>query len=208
MKYQKLKMETKQKLKVGDEIVCIIDDIDRFTKNKIYYIKGVYNSTFNIIDDDGYERVFLIINIGEYFKLKEEKEELKPHSFCETPEEKCTLGYCDENGCMNRKRVLVEPELNVAYKETNGKLFYELDFEFITQMAERMASNKVKYEPYNWQKLDNVEELKQALFRHTLEVMKGNLEDDGRDFGHLEAIACDVMMIYYQLKKNRQKITK
>lgn len=208
MKYQKLKMETKQKLKVGDEIVCIIDDIDRFTKNKIYYIKGVYNSTFNIIDDDGYERVFLIINIGEYFKLKEEKEELKPHSFCETPEEKCTLGYCDENGCMNRKMVLVEPELNVAYKETEGKLFYELDFDFITKIAERMASNKGKYEPYNWQKLDNIEELKQALFRHVLEVMKGNLEDDGRDFGHLEAIACDVMMIYYQLKKNRQKITK
>lgn len=201
MKYQNLKMETKQKLKVGDEIVCIIDDIDRFTKNKIYYIKGVYNSTFNIIDDDGYERVFLIINIGEYFKLKEEKKELKPHSFCETPEEKCTFGYCDENGCMNRRRVLVEPKLNVAYKETEGKLFYELDFDFITKIAERMASNKGKYEPYNWQKLDNVEELKQALFRHTLEVMKGNLEDDGRDFGHLEAIACDVMMIYYQLKK-------
>lgn len=199
-------METKQKLKVGDEIVCIIDDIDRFTKNKIYYIKGVYNSTFNIIDDDGYERVFLIINIGEYFKLKEEKEELKPHSFCETPGEKCTLGYCDENGCMNRKRVLVEPELNVAYKETNGKLFYELDFDFITQIAERMASNKGKYEPYNWQKLDNVEELKQAIFRHVLEVMKGNLEDDGRDFGHLEAIACDVMMICYQLKKYKKYV--
>lgn len=155
-------MENKQKLKVGDEIVCIIDDIDRFTKNKIYYIKGVYSSTFNIIDDDGYERVFLIINIGEYFKFKEEKE--------------------------------------TAYKETEGKLFYELDFDFITKMAERMASNKGKYELYNWQKLDNVDELKQALFRHVLEVMKGNLEDDGRDFGHLEAIACDVMMIYYQLK--------
>jgi len=34
------------------------------------------------------------------------KEEPKPHSFCETPEEKCTMNYCDENGCMNRKRVL------------------------------------------------------------------------------------------------------
>lgn len=166
MKYQNLKMETKQKLKVGDEIVCIIDDIDRFTKNKIYYIKGVYNSTFNIINDNGYERSFLIKNIGEYFKLKEKE---------------------------------------IAYKETKGKLFYELDFDFITKIAERMASNKGKYEPYNWQKLDNVEELKQALFRHVLEVMKGNLEDDGRDFGHLEAIACDVMMIYYQLKKIDKK---
>lgn len=133
-------------------------------------------------------------------KPKEEKEELKPHSFCETPEEKCTLGYCDENGCMNRKRVLVEPELNVAYKETKGKLFYELDFDFITKMAERMASNKGKYEPYNWQKLDNVEELKQALFRHVLEIMKGNYEDDNRELGHLEAIALNCMFLNYQLK--------
>jgi hypothetical protein len=34
----------------------------------------------------------------------------KPHSFCETPEEKCTMNYCDENGCLNRKRELVEPK--------------------------------------------------------------------------------------------------
>jgi hypothetical protein len=28
----------------------------------------------------------------------------KPHGFCETPEEKCIMNYCDENGCINRKR--------------------------------------------------------------------------------------------------------
>jgi hypothetical protein len=38
------------------------------------------------------------------------KEETKPHSFCETPGEKCTMNYCDENGCQNRKRNLVETE--------------------------------------------------------------------------------------------------
>ena len=37
-------------------------------------------------------------------------EDPKPHSFCETPEEKCTMNYCDENGCQNRKRELVEPQ--------------------------------------------------------------------------------------------------
>lgn len=91
-----------------------------------------------------------------------------------------------------------------AYKETNGKLFYELDFEFITQMAERMASNKGKYEPYNWQKPmeeKDFKELLQAVFRHSLEIVEGKFEDDNREFGHLEAIACDVMMICYQLKK-------
>lgn len=96
----------------------------------------------------------------------------------------------------------MELKKETAYKETEGKLFYELDFEFITQMAERMASNKGKYEPYNWQKLDNIEDLKQSLFRHVLEVMNGNYEDDNRAKGHLEAVAINAMFINYQLKRN------
>jgi len=50
----------------------------------------------------------------------EPKKERKPWSFCETPEEKCTMNYCDENGCQNRERVLVEPKqetLEEAAKE-------------------------------------------------------------------------------------------
>ena len=168
MKYQNLKMEAKQKFKVGNKIVCITNAYKDFTKGKEYEIFNIDLNYISILNDYGVSINFL--SLHNTFKLKDEKE--------------------------------------TAYKETKGKLFYELDFDFITKIAERMASNKGKYEPYNWQKLDNVEELKQALFRHVLEVMKGNLEDDGRDFGHLEAIACDVMMIYYQLKKNRQKITK
>lgn len=35
----------------------------------------------------------------------------KPWTFCETPEDKCTMNYCDENGCQNRKRHLVEPAI-------------------------------------------------------------------------------------------------
>ena len=96
----------------------------------------------------------------------------------------------------------LKEETETAYKETEGKLFYELDFAFITQMAERMASNKGKYEPYNWQKLDNIADLKQSLFRHVLEVMNGNYKDDNREFGHLEAVAINAMFINYQLKRN------
>ena len=95
--------------------------------------------------------------------------------------------------------------MDKAYKEKEGKLFYELDWDFITQMAERMASNKGKYEPYNWKKLDNVEDLKQALFRHVISIMKGEYEDDGREFGHLEAAADELMMINYQLRNNYNK---
>ena len=85
-------------------------------------------------------------------------------------------------------------------KETEGKLNYELDWEFIQQMAERMSQNKGKYEPYNWKRPMEVEKLKQSLFRHVVEVMKGNYSDDGRDFGHFESIALNSMMINYQLK--------
>jgi len=90
---------------------------------------------------------------------------------------------------------------NNGKKQTTGKLEYEIDFDFIKSIAERMQSNKGKYEPYNWKKPMDVEKLQQAMFRHVLEVMENNYEDDGRKHGHLEAIACNVMMILYQLKK-------
>lgn len=32
----------------------------------------------------------------------------KPWPFCETPEEECTMNYCDTNGCVNRKREYVD----------------------------------------------------------------------------------------------------
>ena len=87
-------------------------------------------------------------------------------------------------------------------KETEGKLNYELDWEFIQQLGERMSQNKGKYKPYNWMQPIDVEKLKQSLFRHVVEVMKGNYEDDGRTFGHLESISANVMMINYQLKNS------
>ena len=105
------------------------------------------------------------------------------------------------NDTTNAKELFEEKTLCQAYKEKTNKLNYELDFNFITQLAERMQANKGKYEPYNWQKLDNIEDLKQALFRHVTEVMKGNYKDDNRLFGHLEAIALNSMFINYQLNK-------
>ncbi|MBY0066808.1 hypothetical protein [Empedobacter falsenii] len=44
----------------------------------------------------------------------------KPWGFCETPEEKCNMNYCDENGCQNRTRHLVEDsELNENINKEN-----------------------------------------------------------------------------------------
>lgn len=132
------------------------------------------------------------ITYNKFMELFGDKEKLE-ESYKETNRERINLEFNPQS-----KHKLYE-----AYKETSNKLNYELDFNFITQLAERMAQNKHKYEPYNWQKLDNVDELKQALFRHVLEVMNGNYEDDNRLFGHLESIALNAMFINYQFNKNK-----
>lgn len=86
-------------------------------------------------------------------------------------------------------------------KESDNKLSYELDRYFIEAMAKRMEQNKGKYPPYNRQKPMDIESLKQALLRHTIEVMKGNYTDI-EEYDHLSAIACNAQFIYYQLKNH------
>ena len=92
-------------------------------------------------------------------------------------------------------------EVEQGYKESNEKLEYELDWDFIKQVAERMSTNKGKYSAYNWKKSIDIEKLKQSLFRHVIEVMNGNYQDEEREYGHLEALVCNAMFINYQLKK-------
>lgn len=88
-------------------------------------------------------------------------------------------------------------------KHSEGKTPMELDFDFIKQMAERMSANKSngKYPKWNWKKDIDIEEIKDAFFRHALEIMEGRYEDDGRKFGHIEAAANNLMIINYLLKK-------
>lgn len=94
----------------------------------------------------------------------------------------------------------MDTEKDFGLKETKDKLSFELDWPFITGMAERMDFNKGKYPPYNWHKEMDVQKLKNALMRHTISVMQDSYDDE-QIFGHLHAIACNSMMIYYQLKR-------
>ena len=84
-------------------------------------------------------------------------------------------------------------------KEDGEKLDYEIDWEFVKNMAERMAINKGKYPPNNWKKPIELEKLRNALARHFIEVMKGNNDDEGITNGHLIALALNAMMINYQV---------
>lgn len=91
-------------------------------------------------------------------------------------------------------------------KEEKDKLFYELDWEFVEGMAERMALNKTKYPPFNWMKGIDKDKLNQAMIRHFMEIQKGN-ESDEQYLGHYYALACNAMMIINQIKNANRNNT-
>lgn len=86
-----------------------------------------------------------------------------------------------------------------GYKETKDKLIYDIDFDYITGMAKRMQMNRGKYAVGNWKQPLEVEELKQALFRHVIAIMQNEYSDEQR-YGHLYAVGCNAFMIIEQLK--------
>ena len=89
-------------------------------------------------------------------------------------------------------------------KHNQGKTDYsEIDWEFIEQLAQRMNQNKGKYEKNNFKKPMDVDLLKQSLLRHTIEILKGNYEDEGREHGHLESASLNLQFINYQLKNHK-----
>ena len=80
-------------------------------------------------------------------------------------------------------------------------------FRSVKQMAERMQLNRGKYPVGNWQKPIDVEDLKQALFRHVIEIMNGNYDDE-QEYGHLVALGCNAFMIIEQLKNDHSGVYK
>lgn len=85
-------------------------------------------------------------------------------------------------------------------KQSDNKLIYDIDFDYVKMMAERMQLNRDKYPVGNWKKEIDLNSLKQAMFRHIMEVMKGNYHDEQK-FGHLVALGCNAFMIIEQIKK-------
>jgi len=87
-------------------------------------------------------------------------------------------------------------------KETEKKLVYDIDFEYVKKMAERMQLNRDKYPVGNWKKPIEVEDLKQALLRHMMEILNNNYSDE-QEYGHLVALGCNAFMIIEQLKQKQ-----
>ena len=72
----------------------------------------------------------------------------EPWNFCETPEEKCTMNYCDENGCQNRKRNLVEPKKSKAATFILGQIDKAIEKSNLEQQIEKTETlyRKVTFE--------------------------------------------------------------
>ena len=66
----------------------------------------------------------------------------EPWNFCETPEEKCTMNYCDENGCQNRKRNLVEPKKSKAATFILGQIDKAIEKSTLEQQIEKLEADK------------------------------------------------------------------
>lgn len=152
--------------------------------------------------DKGIFKLGKIVNSGTTEDFTEGREEFDSNEFLRLLHER--RGYIIEPAPLIGTQIRRGKKINYekGKKETDGKLDYELDWNFIEQMAERMAQNKDKYEPYNWQKPMDVEKLKQSLLRHTVKIMKGEYKEDSRELAHLESVAINAMMISYQLRKS------
>lgn len=96
--------------------------------------------------------------------------------------------------------------INKGTKDSINKQHVEFNWEFLNEIMSRLGKNKIenggKYEFENWKKEMDVRALKDALFRHVLQIMNDNYEDEGEEYGHLCAVALNAMFIFTQLKKN------
>src|SRR5678809_1383419 len=117
-------MSNKTDFKVGDKVVCVdnIGEESCLPLHKEYPVDEVYKNSIGLLGVKG-------LWSSHRFKLSEHIES-KAY-------EKQSEGF---------------EQINEGIKESSDKLMYELDFDFLTQMAERMAVNKNKYPVYNWKK--------------------------------------------------------
>jgi hypothetical protein len=71
------------------------------------------------------------------------------HRFCVTPELKCTMSYCDENGCINRQRHLVGDPIEMKNNKQQNPIdwlsnqFYELFEQYSEGNFDRITFNEL-----------------------------------------------------------------
>ena len=176
------------KIKKGDEFLCITSLSYVYNSQEIVFSKGdIYKSNCDGLINDNLGTAWTVYGIETYFS-------------CKFFNNFKLINICQLEGDIDET-----PE-QIGIKESDGKLNIEYDWDFLKAQMNRMAKNKSKYPKNNWKKPMDIKSLKDALFRHTLEVMNNNFDDDGDDLGHLSAIALNSMFIFNNLFKNKKDI--
>lgn len=98
---------------------------------------------------------------------------------------------------------------NGGVKETSldGKpktMFQLLDPTFIEGFADILTLGAIKYAPDNWKKVPR-EEYERAAYHHWNEYLKGNKLDDETGKSHLYHMACNIMFLDWNDRKEEDE---
>jgi len=90
-----------------------------------------------------------------------------------------------------------EPKVGLKYD--NDKLLMSLvEPEFIEDVAKVLTFGAKKYKPNSWQHVEDCERrYKDALLRHTMSYLKGELIDCESGLTHLSHMATNIMFLSY-----------
>lgn len=94
-----------------------------------------------------------------------------------------------------------------GFKDSTNKQWVEYDWEFLKLQMTRLGNFKIenggKYDKDNWKLPMDIEQLKAATLRHTLDLMENKFDDEG-EYGTLAAISLNCMFIFNQLNQVKQ----
>lgn len=88
-----------------------------------------------------------------------------------------------------------------ALRYNEGKLRWDLvDWEGIEEMLKVLEAGAIKYEPENWKKGLNREEILESIQRHLVAVFKGEEIDMDLMTHHMGNIMCNAMFYLYHFR--------
>lgn len=103
--------------------------------------------------------------------------------------------YLDEGGSM--RNVLEECDRMEGIKFDKDKIRHSLLVpEFIEDVLKVLEVGASKYGDFNWKGLDKTR-VENALYRHFLSFIKGDIKDEETGKNHMVHVACNAMFLYY-----------
>ena len=83
-------------------------------------------------------------------------------------------------------------------KADSGKLQWSLlPFEELKEVVRVLMLGAKKYSPDNWKKCDDVTRYKDALMRHVISYVSGDITDEESGLSHLAHAVCNCLFLMY-----------